>query len=299
MLTWLYVPGDRPDRFGKAVTSGADAVILDLEDAVAPSRKPYARDAVAEFLTGAHAVPVTVRINQPSGPDAAADLAALTGTTGLAEPPRNAHPAGLAEPAAAAAAGLSGLSGLRLPKVQHPSEVRQAAGMIDTPLHCLIESAAGVEAAYAIATAHQSVASITLGEADLVSDLGVTGEAGLAWPRGRVVVAARAAGLPPPAMSVYPSVSDLDGLAASCATGRRLGFLGRAAIHPRQLPVIVDAFRPSAAEAARARELLAALADAAAHDSGTAVLPDGRFADSAMVTAAARTVAIADRYGTG
>jgi citrate lyase subunit beta/citryl-CoA lyase len=297
MLTWLYVPGDRPDRFGKAVASGADAVILDLEDAVAPARKPYARDAVAEFLTGAHAVPVTVRVNQPSGPDAAADITALTGSAGPAIPTGTAALAEVAEPTGVTAP--AGLAGLRLPKVQRPSEVRQVAGMIDTSLHCLIESAAGVEAAYAIATAHQSVASITLGEADLVSDLGVTGEAGLAWPRGRVVVAARAAGLPPPAMSVYPSVSDLDGLAASCATGRRLGFLGRAAIHPRQLPVIVDAFRPSAAEAARARELLAALADAAAHHSGTAVLPDGRFADSAMATAAARTVAIADRYGTG
>jgi len=111
------------------------------------------------------------------------------------------------------------------------------------------------------------------------------------------VVAARAAGLPPPAMSVYPNVSDLDGLAASCAAGRRLGFLGRAAIHPRQLPVIVAAFRPTAAEAARAGELLAAMAEAQTQASGTAVLADGRFADRAMVEAARRTVELAKRYG--
>jgi citrate lyase subunit beta/citryl-CoA lyase len=96
-------------------------------------------------------------------------------------------------------------------------------------------------------------------------------------------------------MSVYPDVSDLDGLAASCRAGRVLGFLGRAAIHPRQLPVIVAAFRPSEAELARARELLAAVAEARAHGSGAAVLADGRFADRAMVAAAERTVALADR----
>jgi citrate lyase subunit beta/citryl-CoA lyase len=268
MLTWLYVPGDRPDRFGKAVGSGADAVILDLEDAVVPERKGYARTAVAEFLAHPSPVPVHVRVNALAGPGVGADLAAV--------------------------AGLPGLSGVRLPKVEDPGQVRRVASIIDTPLHCLVESAAGVEAAYPIATAHPAVASIGLGEADLRSDLGAD-EAGLVWPRGRIVVAARAAGLPPPAMSVYPDVVDLDGLAASCRTGRALGFRGRAAIHPGQLPVIVDAFRPTGAELARARELLAAVAEARARGCGTAVLADGRFADRAMVAAAERTVALADR----
>lgn len=266
MRTWLYVPADRPDRFDKAVGSGADAVIVDLEDAVLPARKEYARAAVAEFLAAPPAVPVQVRVNAPGSPDLAADLAVL--------------------------AGLPGLSGLRLPKVADPGQVRELGAALDTPLHLLIESAAGVEAAYALATAHPTVASIGLGEADLRADLGVADE-GLLWPRSRVVVAARAAGLPPPALSVYPDVADLDGLAASCRAGRALGFVGRAAVHPRQLPVIVAAFRPGEEELARARELLAAVAEARARGRGVTVLPDGRFADRAMVAAAERTVALA------
>ncbi|GAA4467165.1 HpcH/HpaI aldolase/citrate lyase family protein [Phytohabitans houttuyneae] len=261
LLTWLYVPGDRPDRFAKAVASGADAVILDLEDAVAAPRKEYARAAVADFLTQRHDLPVYVRIAST------ADLPAAAGATGL-----------------------------RLPKVETAEQVRAIAALTAVELHPLIESAAGVENAYRIATAHPAVASIGLGEADLRSDLGVTDETALAWPRGRVVVAARAAGLPPPAMSVYPDVSDVDGLAASCRLGRGQGFLGRAAIHPRQLPVIEAAFRPEPEEVARAVALLAGVAHAAEAGEGTVVLPDGTFADRAMVGAAQRVLDLAARY---
>ncbi|ROT32485.1 CoA ester lyase [Micromonospora sp. HM5-17] len=270
LLTWLYVPGDRPDRFGKAVDSGADAVILDLEDAVVAARKAYAREAVAEFVATPHRVPVFVRVNELTGPDVGADLDAV--------------------------AGAPGLAGLRLPKVESPEAVRAVAERTSAPLDLLVESALGVERAYEIATAHPAVASLGLGEADLRSDLGVTAEEGLTWVRGRIVVAARAAGLPPPAMPVYANVTDLAGLAESCARGRQLGFVGRTAIHPRQLPVIVEAFRPSEAEVLRARELLAAVAEAETRDTGTVVLPDGRFADRAMVAAARRTVDLAERY---
>ncbi|GLZ80209.1 CoA ester lyase [Actinorhabdospora filicis] len=272
ILTWLYVPGHRPDRFVKAVTSGADAVILDLEDAVAASRKAYARAAVAEFLAAPSDVPVYVRVNELTGPDVAADLAAV--------------------------AGLPGLAGLRLPKVQSPEEVLRAAETGAPELHCLVESALGVESAFAIATAHPSVAGIGLGEADLSADLNVSEEAGLTYARSRIVVAARAAGLAPPAMSAYTNLSELDGLeglAASCRIGRALGFLGRAAIHPRQLPVIAEAFRPSESEVDKARALLEAMAGAEKRESGTVVLPDGRFADRAMIAAASRTVALAER----
>ncbi|MEO3928961.1 CoA ester lyase [Micromonosporaceae bacterium B7E4] len=273
LLTLLYVPGDRPDRFGKAVESGADAVIVDLEDAVAAARKAYARDAAAEFVAASHRVPVFVRVNELTGSDVAADLDAL--------------------------AGAPGLAGLRLPKVESPEAVRAVAARVPVPLHPLVESAVGVERAYEIAGADPAVASIGLGEADLRSDLGVTAEEGLSWVRGRIVVAARAAGLPPPLLPVYPNVTDLSGLAESCAAGRRMGFLGRTAIHPRQLPVIVAAFRPSAEEVARARELLDAVTEAQTRDSGTVVLPDGRFADRAMVAAARRTVELAGRYRSG
>lgn len=270
LLTWLYVPGDRPDRFAKAIASGADAVILDLEDAVVAGRKAYARAAVAEFLTDRQPVPVQVRVNELTGPDVDVDLTAV--------------------------AGKPGLAGLRLPKVESAADVAAVAARVDAPLHPLIESAVGLESAYPIATAHPAVASLGLGEADLRSDLGVAADEGLLWARGRIVVAARAAGLPPPAMSVYANVADLDGLAASCAAGRALGFLGRTAIHPRQLPVIVEAFRPADREVAAARELLAAVSEAQTRDSGTVVLPDGRFADRAMVAAARRVVDVAARY---
>ena len=133
---------------------------------------------------------------------------------------------------------------------------RSALGSRSLPLHCLIESARGVEAAFEIASADPNVASIALGEADLRSDLGVTGEEGLLWARSRIVVAARAADLPAPAMSVYAQIDDLDGLAASCRRGRALGFIGRAAIHPKQLRVIAECFMPTEAEASAARELL-------------------------------------------
>ncbi|WP_117210665.1 HpcH/HpaI aldolase/citrate lyase family protein [Allorhizocola rhizosphaerae] len=250
LLTWLYVPGDRPERFAKAVASGADAVILDLEDGVPSGRKAYARDAVREFLSDACDVPAFVRINTLD------DLFTAPG-----------------------------VAGWRLPKVESRAQVLAAAALTDAPLHCLIESAFGLEVVLDIARV-AGVGAIGLGEEDLRSDLGLVGDEGLLWARSRIVVAARAAGLPPPAMSVYSDLSDLDGLRASCAQGRRHGFLGRTALHPKQLPAIVDGFRPPAEEVSRAQALLASVTE----DSGALVLPDGRFADRALVAAAQRVV---------
>ncbi|OEJ27335.1 citrate lyase subunit beta [Streptomyces agglomeratus] len=265
-LTWLYVPGDRPGTVAKALRSAADVVIVDLEDAVAPDRKEYARSATAELLAEPPRVPVHVRVNALGTPYAEADIRAL--------------------------AGLPGLSALRLPKVTDPSEVRHTAHrMPDVPLYALLESALGIEQAHAIASAHPCLRGIALGEADLRADLGVRDDAGLAWPRSRVVVAARAAGLEPPAQSVYPDIRDLEGLAASCARGRALGFLGRTALHPRQLPVIERAFLPTPREIEEAEETV----KAAAADGGALALPDGRFVDAAVVTAAHRTLILASR----
>ncbi|MFE3590184.1 HpcH/HpaI aldolase/citrate lyase family protein [Streptomyces niveus] len=259
-LTWLYVPGDRPDVVQKALASGADAVIVDLEDAVAADRREYARAATAELLASPGATPVHVRI---AGED---DIPAL--------------------------AGLPGLAGLRLPKVTRASDIRRvAAAAPDTPLYVLLESALAVENAHSIAAAHPAVRGVALGEADLRADLGVRGDAGLDWSRGRVVVAARAAGLPAPVQSVFPDVRDLAGLAASCAHGRSLGFLGRSAIHPRQLPVIERAYLPTAREVESAAEIV----EAAARDAGALALPDGRFVDAAVVAAAHRTLFLAAR----
>ena len=265
MLTWLYVPGDRPDRFAKAVDSGADTVILDLEDAVHPSRKDYARDAVIEFCASPHEVPIQVRVNADTVDD---DLAAVAGLP----------------------------VEIRLPKVSSADEVVRAAAS-GMRLHCVVESAVGLERAYEIAVASPAVASIALGEADLRSDLGLRGgDVGLAYARGRIVQAARAAGLPSPPMSVWTDVGDLDGLASSCRVGLGLGLLGRFAIHPAQLPVIVEVFRPSAAEVERATALLDGLAVGEADGRGGVLLADGRFADPAMVRAAQQILTLARRY---
>ncbi|WP_432072454.1 HpcH/HpaI aldolase/citrate lyase family protein [Streptomyces wuyuanensis] len=261
-LTWLYAPGDRPEVVQKALSSGADIVIVDLEDAVAPHRKAYALAATAELLSSPQPVPVHVRIH------AERDIAPL--------------------------APLPGLAALRIPKVTHATDIRAPAKLAPGKgLYALLESAVGVEHAYAIATADPAVRGIALGEADLRADLGVRNDTGLAWPRSRVVVAARAAGLPPPTQSVFPDIRDLDGLAASCAHGRSLGFLGRAAIHPRQLPVIERAYLPGPEEVEAAEEIV----KAATTDAGALALPDGRFVDAAVVAAAHRTLSLAGRDG--
>lgn len=146
---------------------------------------------------------------------------------------------------------------------------RLASRLPGRALHALIESPLGVESAFEIASA-----GIGLGEADLRSALGVATAEHLGWQRARIVNAAAAAGLEPPAMSVYADVGDLEGLRASCEAGRASGFVGRAAIHPAQLPVIREAFTPSGAEVARAREVLQGFATASETGGGTFVLAE-------------------------
>jgi citrate lyase subunit beta/citryl-CoA lyase len=275
VVTLLYAPADRPDLAAKALAGDADVVLLDLEDAVAPSRKAAARDALAGLLAAAPAGrPVQVRVNQEHSPWHEADLAAV--------------------------AALPAAVGVRVPKVRDVAAVRALVTAVPgRRLHLLLEDALGIENAFLVAGAHPAVASLGLGEADLRSDLGVSDDAGLAWARSRVVNAARAAGLPAPAMSVHPHVSDLDGLRASCAVGRALGLIGRAAIHPRQLPAIRAAFTPAPAEVARAREVLARVAGARDAGVGAVVLPDGAFLDVAMVEQARAVVALAGDDGEG
>jgi citrate lyase subunit beta / citryl-CoA lyase len=241
--TALYVPGSRPDRFDKAASSGADVVILDLEDSVAPADKEDARAAVAAWATDA-TVPVQVRVNAPGGEDFRLDLAALPSDVEL-----------------------------RLPKVEAVADLGPVAGR---RVHAILESALGVERAFEIARSPE-VASLSLGEADLAAELGLDGDEAFGWIRSRVVVAARAAGLPAPMMSVYADVEDLDGLARSCTVGRRLGMRGRAAIHPRQVPIIRDAFAATSADREWAAQVLAVL-----EGSGVGRLPDGSMVDAAM-----------------
>jgi citrate lyase subunit beta/citryl-CoA lyase len=257
VLTALYVPANRPDRFAKAVAAGPDLVVFDLEDAVPVADKADARGwAVAWVAANAHGR-VEVRVNGLNSPWIADDLAALSAVPGLR---------------------------LRVPKVESAADVHAVLDEVPSArITALIESPLGLERAFEIATADPRVVAIGLGEADLSSALGVKDSAGLAWARGRLVSASRAAGLGAPMMSVYPRVDDEDGLRRTSLEGRQLGYVGRTAIHPRQLATIVEAFTPTAAEVEAAETLLTAVEAAGVADGGVIVLPDGRMVDPAMV----------------
>ncbi len=193
MRSWLYVPGNRPDRFAKAAASGADAVILDLEDAVPRAEKDAARTAVAGWLGGTDgSCLVTVRINRGS----TADLEAIVGP---------------------------GLGGVQLPKVESADEVRaiderlcaleEAAGLAagSVRLFPLIESAVAVLRALEIGAAAPRVGALALGAVDLLADIGGRGEEAVEYARSHLVYAARAAGLPGPADGVWTAIADLTG----------------------------------------------------------------------------------------
>ncbi|MFC5061190.1 HpcH/HpaI aldolase/citrate lyase family protein [Actinomycetospora atypica] len=254
--SWLYVPGHRPDLVAKALAGPADAVVVDLEDAVPAAAKATARDVVGTLAADG---PLWARMN----PDDEADADALA---------------------------CAAVDGVRVPKATDPGAVARLADRIGKPLHLLLESALGVERAFALATAHPLVVMLSLGESDLAADLRVTDRGALEWARQRVVVASRAAGLASPVAPVWTDLPDLDGLAADSTRARDRGFWGRSVIHPRQIPVVHEAFRVTTDELARARALL----DATGSDGESAYRDaDGRFVDPAVVAGAR---AVLDRH---
>lgn len=271
-LTWLYVPADRPERVEKAIASRAHAIIVDLEDAVAPAAKESARDGLAALLAAPLDRTVHVRVNALVTPWAEDDLAAV--------------------------AGLAGVVGVNVPKVECAADVARVVPLVGPAqtIHCLIETARGVEEAYAIAASDPAVTGLALGEQDLSGQTGARG-AGLDWARSRIVNAACAAGLARPPQSIYPVLRDLDGLRASCLHGRSLGHLGRTAIHPEQLPVIEEVYLPTPAEVEWARAFVAGFDEQAAAGVGAYVGADGSFVDVALVRGARQTLALAERYG--
>lgn len=257
MLTALYVPANRPDRFAKAVAAGPDVVVFDLEDAVPVDDKAAARGWAVAWIAANASGPVEVRVNAPGTPWIEDDLAAVAAVPRIR---------------------------IRLPKVECAADVHAVLEQVPSArITALIESPLGLEKAFEIASADARVTAIALGEADLQSSLGVDGPDGLAWARGRIVSASRAAGLGAPMMSVFPHVNDEDGLRRTCLEGRALGFVGRTAIHPRQLAPIVESFTPSAVQLAEAEALLSAVEKAGVAAGGVIVLPDGRMVDPAMV----------------
>jgi citrate lyase subunit beta/citryl-CoA lyase len=276
--SYLYVPGDSGDRLERAAARGADAIIADLEDAVAPARKAVAVEAVAAWLARrGSGVQRWVRVN--AGERGIEDLRAVF---------------------------RPGLDGIVIPKVTSPADVQQVldalSAMAETPggagrvaVMPLIETARGLRDIDAIAE-HPGVGVLQLGELDLVADLGLipaSDDSELAYARSRVVTASAAAGLLPPVAPVSPDFADLDGFRAGTERLRRLGFVGRAVIHPAQVPVVHDVFSPHPSDVAAACRTLAAYEAALSSGIGVVVDEDGRMVDEAVVRACRRTVALA------
>jgi citrate lyase subunit beta/citryl-CoA lyase len=264
----LFVPGHAPQRFDRALASGADAVILDLEDAVAPQDKARAREHVAVWLRGldsAARARVLVRLNASDAPNEhAADLAWLRGLgTGL--------PAGLVVPKAAHVTTLS--------------VIAQAAGA-PVALLPLVESADGWAAADALARAPQ-VLRLVFGHLDFQLDMGMEcgpGQDELLPVRLALVAASRRAGLATPVDGVSPDLQDDTLTRADVARSRRLGFGGKLCIHPRQVPLVHEGLAPSEAELDWARRVLLANAQAA----GAVFQLDGRMVDAPVLRKAER-----------
>jgi citrate lyase subunit beta / citryl-CoA lyase len=263
--TYLFVPGNRPDRFGKALTSGADAVVLDLEDAVAADAKDAAREAIVAWAadaTPADRAKVVVRTNDLGSPHAAADLAAVA---------------------------EAGITAIMLPKTESADDVvtvRSAAP--DVVVLALVESARGLAAAEEIAAA-PGVVRLVFGTLDYALDLDLEIEDapdGLSYAAGRLAVASRCAGIATPVGGVTPQLGDEARLLAELAWSRRHGFGAKLCIHPAQVAAIHAALAPTTQAVERARRVL----EADAGSPGAAQL-DGRMIDRPVVLAARRTLA--------
>ena len=270
----LFVPGDRPDRMEKALGLGADALILDLEDSVAASRKGEARAAVAEFLgRRERPMPLLVRINPIDGPYASDDLAAL----------RDVHP-----------------DGLVLPKAEGAATVRALSSWTGAPI---LPIATETPAALFELGSYREVADrllgLTWGAEDLPAAIGATTArevdgrytAPIETVRSLALFAAHAARVPA-IETVYPDFRDLDGLAAYAARGARDGFTGMMAIHPDQIAVINRAFTPTDAEIASARAIVQAFA---AHPDAGVLAVDGKMVDAPHLAQARRLLERAGR----
>ncbi|MFG1347404.1 CoA ester lyase [Xanthobacter autotrophicus DSM 431] len=256
-LVALFVPATRPDRFGKALSCGADAVIIDLEDAVGTAEKGQARAAVAAAIPAQGTV--LLRINGAGTPWHADDM----------EMARDVP-----------------LAGIVLPKAESPDEVAEVAARVGRPVIALIESARGLAAARAIAAAPK-VARLAFGSIDFAADLGCahTRDALLA-ARSELVLASRLAGLDGPVDGVTTQVSDAALAEDDARFAAALGFAGKLCIHPAQVAPAGAGFAPSPAEVAWAQRIVSALAD-----GGSVVTVDGAMVDAPVRLRATRILA--------
>lgn len=257
--SYLFVPGNRPERFARAFASGADAVILDLEDAVAPEHKAQARDAVARWFASASAAERARAVIRIEALD------------------RDAALLQAAQPAA-----------VMLPKTEDPAQVAALRRALPAcRVLALIESARGVAMAHTIAQA-AGVDRLVFGTLDYALDLDIEiadGPDGLVYAAGALAVASRAAGLPAPVAGVTPQIDDERRFIADLAWARRHGFGAKLCIHPWQVAPLHDALRPAPQAIEWALNVIAA--DAAS--PGAAQL-GGRMIDRPVVLQAQRTL---------
>lgn len=253
----LFVPGDRPDRFDKAVASGADLVVLDLEDAVAPERKAAAREFVRDWLAGGH--PALVRVNAHGTPWSADDLAMV-------------HATGAA---------------LMVPKAEDPARLA-VHRTVQVPL---IETALGVLRAGELC-AVPGVVRPAFGSIDLAAQLGVdpADREALRHARATLVLAAAAASVAPPVDGVTTAVNDTGAVRDDTAYAARLGFSGKLCVHPGQVTAVHEALAPTPGQVRWAREVVEAAA------GNAVVVLDGNMIDKPVVDRARRLlVRAADR----
>jgi citrate lyase subunit beta/citryl-CoA lyase len=262
--SFLFVPGQRPERFLKALNSGADAVVIDLEDAVPLDAKAHARAAIGQAWNSFDSEQrgrLLVRIN-PAGTIWYADDLALLG-------------------------GLPGLAGVMLPKAENPADIAALASVCGhLAIIPLLESAQGFAALEAIARAPQ-VLRLGLGHIDLQADLGVAcdaDEAELAPARWAMVCASRSAGLAAPIDGVTADIADADVLARDTQRSRRAGFSAKLCIHPQQIAGVHRAFAPTPQECDWARRVLAG------QDQGGVYSVDGRMVDAPVILLAEQMV---------
>jgi len=268
---FLFVPGTHPERFTKALNSGADAVIIDLEDAVAAQDKDSARNAIRtawQTFTEDEKKRLIIRTNAPGTQFYSADLI-------LAQE-------------------LSVVC-LLIPKAESLDQINGAAQILpNTALIPMIETALGLDHLKEIASSNQ-VLRLALGNLDLQADLGMVCDAQeteLQTARYQIVLASRLARITPPIDGVTPSTDNLARIEGDSQRAKRMGFGGKLCIHPKQIPAVKAAFMPTSEEIEWARKVIAA--DQASQ--GGAVKLDGRMIDRPVVLLAQRTLAIAGKY---
>jgi citrate lyase subunit beta/citryl-CoA lyase len=267
---FLFVPGTRPERFTKALDSGADSVIIDLEDAVAAEDKQTARNAIRTAwptFNTEQKKRLIIRSNSPGSQFYAADLI-------LAQE--------------------LDLPCLLIPKSESLDQINGAAQILpNTAIIPMIETAIGLDRINDIATAEQ-VLRLALGNLDLQADLGMvcdSQESELQTARFQIVLASRLAQIAPPIDGVTPSTDDIERITNDAERAKRMGFGGKLCIHPKQVPLVKAAFLPSAEEISWAFRVI----EADKASKGGAVKLDGRMIDHPVVLLAQRTLASAGK----